>query len=92
MNQKKLIDLGIDSINFVASIEVIEAGNLIEAIDFTESIELNTNKKIKTSEKKRRGRPKLTEHQKAFAQFKRAAGKTKKFSVGEEPNRRAAFN
>jgi hypothetical protein len=92
MNLKKLIDWGIDSINFVASIEIIEAGKLIESIDFTESNELKTNKKIKTSEKKRRGRPKLTEHQKAFAKFKRDAGKTQRFAVGEEPNRRAAFN
>ena len=76
----------------MASIEIIEAGNVLEFVDFTGTNELKLIPKITTSEKKRRGRPKLTEHQKAFAQFKRAAGKTKKFSVGEEPNRRAAFN
>lgn len=64
----------------------------MEYIDFTGANELKLIKEFKTSEKKRRGRPKLTEHQKAFAKFKRAAGKTKKFAVGEEPNRRAAFN
>jgi hypothetical protein len=92
MNQKKLNDLGIDSINFVSSIKIIEAGNVVGSFDFTESNELKFNQEITTSEKKRRGRPKLTERQKAFAQFKRAAGKTKKFAVGEEPNRRASFN
>ena len=38
--------------------------------------------------KKNRGRPKLTEEKKAAVKAKREAGKTKKFSVGEEPNRR----
>ena len=81
--------LGIDSINFVASIKVIEAGNILEAIDFTESNELKSSTIIG---KRRRGRPKLTEQQKAFIKFKRNAGKTKKFAVGEEPNRRVSFN
>lgn len=90
MLEKILKSLGIDSLNFVSSIEIIEEGNIVEKIDLTENNELKF-KQIKTSEKKRRGRPKLTEHQKAFALFKRAAGKTKKFAVGEEPNRRA-FN
>lgn len=80
---------GIDSIHFVASIEVIEAGNILESIDFTESNELKLHNRF-TTEKRRRGRPKLTDEQKAFTRFKREAGKTKKFSVGEEPNKRAA--
>lgn len=78
----------IDAIHFVASIKVIEAGNVIESIDFTESDELKLNGEFST-EKKRRGRPRLTEGQKAVTRFKREAGKTKKFSVGEEPNKRA---
>ncbi len=72
---------------FVSSIEIIEAGNILTTIDFTESNELKLNSK---TEKKRRGRPKLTESQKAFINFKREAGKTRKFAVGEEPNKRAA--
>ena len=86
MLEKILKSLGIDSLNFVSSIEIIEAGNVVKEIDLTENNELKF-KQIKTSEKKRRGRPKL----KAFARFKRAAGKTKRFAVGEEPNKRA-FN
>ena len=38
--------------------------------------------------KRKRGRPKLTEEQKAEMKAKRDAGKTKKFSVGDEPNKR----
>jgi len=91
-NKKFLKSLGLDSINFVASIEIIEAGHVLQSIDFTKSNESITAHEITTSEKKRRGRPRLTEHQKAFANFKREAGKTKKFAVGEEPNRRAPFN
>jgi hypothetical protein len=76
----------------VASIEIIEAGNVLEFVDFTGSNEFKLIPKITTSEKKRRGRPKLTEYQKAFTKFKRDAGKTQRFAVGEEPNRRTAFN
>ena len=89
MLDKIIKSLGLDSINFVSSIEVIEAGNVVQSIDFTESNELKSND---GTEKRRRGRPKLTEHQKAFARSKRAAGKTKRFAVGEEPNRRTSFN
>ena len=88
MLDKIIKSLGLDSLNFVASIKVIESGNILEAIDFTESNELKLTAEI---EKRRRGRPKLTEHQKAFAQFKRDAGKTKKFAIGEEPNKRVSF-
>lgn len=42
----------------------------------------------KNLNKKGRGRPKLTEEQKMILKAKRDAGKTKKFSVGEEPNKR----
>ena len=80
--------LWIDAVHFVASIEVIEAGNVIESIDFTKSNELKLNGEFIT-EKRRRGRPKLTEGQKALARFKREAGKTRKFAIGEEPNKRA---
>ena len=38
--------------------------------------------------KRGRGRPRLTEEQKAAIKAKRDAGKTKRFSVGEEPNKR----
>ena len=92
MLDKIIKSLGLDSLNFVSSIEVIEGGNVLGSIDFTDSNELKLTKEIETSEKKRRGRPKLTEHQKEFAKFKRSKGKTKKFAVGEEPNRRASFN
>ncbi len=78
----------IESIHFVASIEVIEAGNVIESIDFTESNELKLSGNL-IKEKRRRGRPKLTEGQKARTRFKREAGKTRQFAVGEEPNKRA---
>ena len=68
----KIIEsLGLNSINFVASIEVIQGGKLIELIDFTDSNELKLNPKITTSEKKRRGHQKLTKQQKIFAKFKR---------------------
>ena len=90
MLEKILKSLGIDSLNFVSSIEIIEAGNVVEKIDLTEDNELKF-KQIKTSEKRGRGRPKLTERQKFLSQFKRLAGKTRKFAVGEEPNKRA-FN
>lgn len=88
MLNKIIKSLGLDSLNFVASIKVIESGNILEAIDFTESNELKLNAE---TEKRRRGRPKLTEHQKALAQFKRSAGQTKKFAIGEEPNKRAVI-
>ena len=92
MLEKILNYLGIDSVHFVASIEVIEAGNIVESIDLTESNELKLHKKLETQEKRRRGRPKLTKEQKALAQFKRDAGKTKKFAIGEEPNKRVSFS
>ncbi len=38
--------------------------------------------------KRGRGRPRLTEEQKAAIKAKRDAGKTKRFFVGEEPNKR----
>ena len=85
--QKVIKSLGLDSIHFVSSIEVIEAGNVITSIDFTKKNDL---KLIGETPKKRRGRPKLTEEQKAFNNFKREAGKTRRFSIGEEPNKRAA--
>lgn len=80
--------LWIDAVHFVASIEVIEAGNVIESIDFTKSNELKLNSEFVT-EKKRRGRPKMTEGQKALTRLKRDAGKTRRFAIGEEPNKRA---
>jgi hypothetical protein len=93
MQNNFLLDsLELDSLNFVSSIEIIEAGNVIKSIDFTKSNELKPTVAIKSDEKRKRGRPKLTEHQKAFSQFKRNAGKTQKFAIGEEPNRRSHFN
>lgn len=86
----KIIEsLGLEAIHFVASIKVIEAGNILETIDFTTSNELKLSAENTV---RRRGRPKLTETQKAFSQFKRSAGQTKKFSRGEEPNRRSHFD
>ncbi len=83
----KVIDsLGLDSMHFISSIKTIQAGNVLTSIDFTEENEL----KLSNETKKRRGRPKLTEAQKDFSRFKREAGKTRKFAVGEEPNKRAA--
>lgn len=76
--------LWIDAINFVASIKVIEAGIIIESIDFTEENDLQ----LKHENKKRRGRPKMTQAQKDFSRVKREAGKTRRFSIGEEPNLR----
>ncbi len=73
----------LESLNFVSSVEVIEAGNVIESIELEEAAE---------EPKRRRGRPKLTEEQKALTRAKREAGKTKKFAVGEEPNRRSNEN
>ena len=40
--------------------------------------------------KRGRGRPKLTETEKSEIRAKREAGKTKSFSVGEEPNKRSS--
>ena len=39
--------------------------------------------------KRKRGRPKFTDEQRAAVTAKRDAGKTRKFSVGEEPNKRS---
>lgn len=85
--QKIINSLGLDSIHFVSSIEVIEAGNILTSIDFTKENELKLNG---ATEKRRRGRPKLTDAQKAFNNFKREAGKTRRFLIGEEPNKRVA--
>ena len=52
----------------------------------TESLSVNETAKVKV--KRGRGRPRLTEEQKAVIKSKRDAGKTKRFSVGEEPNKR----
>ncbi len=38
--------------------------------------------------KRKRGRPPFSEEKKAQIKAKRDAGKTKRFSVGEEPNKR----
>ena len=86
MLNKIIESLGLDSMNFISSIEVFQAGNIITAIDFTESNEL----KLTGETKRKRGRPKLTAAQKNFTRSKREAGKTRKFAVGEEPNKRAA--
>ena len=86
MNNQIIDSLGLDSIHFVSSIKTIQAGNVLTSIDFTEENEL----KLSNETKKRRGRPKLTEAQTDFSRFKREAGKTRKFAVGEEPNKRAA--
>ena len=43
--------LWIDAVHFVASIEVIEAGNVIESIDFTKSNELKLNSEFVTEKK-----------------------------------------
>ena len=72
MDNKNLIDsLGLDSINFVASVEVIQGDRLLGAFDFTKSDELNLTKEIKTSANKRCGRQKLTKLKKYLAQLKR---------------------
>ncbi|MBO4401221.1 MAG: hypothetical protein J5809_05190 [Selenomonadaceae bacterium] len=75
----------LDSLNFVAAVEVIEAGNVIESIEFEEAAGAE-------EPKRKRGRPKLTEEQKAAVRAKREAGKTRRFAVGEEPNRRSTEN
>lgn len=76
--------LGIDSLNFVSSIKIIQAGNILTSIDFTDSNELQ----LSGETKRRRGRPKLTAAQKNFTRAKREAGKTRSFAIGEEPNKR----
>ena len=78
-------NLGLDALNFVSSIKIIQAGQILTSIDFTESNELKLNNETK----RRRGRPKLTQAQKNFHRSKREAGKTRQFSIGEEPNKRA---
>lgn len=40
------------------------------------------------TEKRKRGRPRQSEEEKAKIALKRAAGKTRKYKEGEEPNRR----
>ena len=82
----KIIDaLKLDAMHFVSSIEVIQAGKILTSIDFTDSNALKLNGETK----RRRGRPKLTQAQKNFHRSKRDAGKTRQFSIGEEPNKRA---
>ena len=54
MNQNEIVDeLGIDSIHFVASIKVIQAGNILAAIDFTKLNELKSAKVTEKPEKAR---------------------------------------
>jgi hypothetical protein len=86
---EKIIDsLGLDSMNFVSAIKIIQAGHVLTSIDFTESNEL----KLEGETKKRRGRPKLTQAQKDFTRSKREAGKTRSFALGEEPNKRTGYS
>jgi len=55
----------------------------------TENLSVSSAKSAKA--KRKAGRPRQTEEEKATIKAKRDAGKTRKFSVGEEPNKRARF-
>ncbi len=86
-----------DSNDFVAAIDEIEAGKVVEVIDFKESVEEveladESFDSDNGEPKRRRGRPRMTEEQKAAKQAKIEAGKTRRFAVGEEPNRRSSEN